>query len=769
MIDDPELRLLFQEESEERLRSLEEGLRHILEDPMDMGPLENIFRDAHTIKGSARMLNISTIEQLAHCLEDGLDIARKARMALTPEAIKIIYEGIDLIRQCVEEEVSGTKAPMELQPALLTLGRLVAVIQKEIDKRGGEAFPPVSDAELSAAIDPLAGGPPAEVKLEVPKAEKGSDKRIAKGSKRLGVSTIRVDTQQINELMIQAAELSVAKNRIFGLLEEIDKMLEFWEEKRRSLNQVTGDWQASKQIGGVEKQPLKNLDLADMLRTIVDSLSKLRTNSYGDIHKLEVISSSFVDRIRSLTLVPLSKLFDLFPRMVQDLAHVCNKEIDLIIEGAEITVEKKIIEEMKDPLMHLLRNAISHGIESVEERVKVGKAKRGTIGLKASQRSNHLEIEVVDDGRGIDIEHVKAKALEKGLLDPSELQKMSDDEIRMVIFQSGFSTASEISSISGRGVGLDVVQNSIKKLSGELQLSSLPGKGCRFTVQLSIAVVNIHVMLFKLDKNIYAVPLELIEACRLISIDCLSTLEGHDIVLLDDQPITLLPIHQLLGLAAPTLAANGARGIDRFSCILFNSAGKRLAMIVDAIVDEQKVVVTPPGRLLQEIRWLIGETILKNGEVCMILNPFDLLQSGAFAPSLSSSTVHKKSDRSHRKMKILLVEDSYTIRLMLSRDLENEGFEVFQATNGVEGLDLLKKQRVDAVVTDVEMAEMDGLTMVSAIRLTEELHTLPIIIMSTKGSAEDRQKGLNMGANRYIAKAEYNSIELVNILKELLP
>lgn len=813
MIDDPELRMLFQAESEERLAGLEEGLKQLQEDPTDTVLLEEIFRDAHTIKGSARMLNIRSVEQLSHTLEDGLDIARQAKMPLTPPIIAIVYQGIDAIRQFVEEEVSGVKSKIELSEALSQLKVLSTEIEKELSRIGKEgtaeaeaprpapaAVPSASTAPVQPQPIPIAKVeipvaepeskvnapateekiavptvelPPAEVKAPVagiPAAAGIKEKKEVSAAKvvdtKRGLSTIRIDTQQINELLTQAADLTVAKNRIFRLFEQIEDMLDAWEKKGRSLNQFVSDTISLNKDKPLEAARDISVELVETHKKIVDSLSKLRADSYGDIHKLEIIASSFVDRIRKLTLVPFSKLFDLFPRMVQDVARTCSKEIEFIMEGGEITVDKKIIEDMKDPIMHLLRNSISHGIESPEEREKLDKSQKGTIRLRAQQTSNNIIIEIIDDGKGINIKAIKAKALEKQLFTEGELDEMSDTEIQSIIFLPGFSTASQISSISGRGVGLDVVQNTIKKLNGTLQVESEVGKGCKFIIQLAITLVNTHVMLFQIDKRSYAIPIEIIESCNLISIDRLSTIEGYDVVFLHDQPISLVSLRKLLGLTSPAAETPSSSGSTLFACIVLNFTGKRLAVIVDTILDEQKVVVTPPGRLLSNLRWLVGETILKTGEVCMILNPFELLQMGG-SPSLGF--IKKKRDSSHRrKKKILLVDDSFTVRLMVSRELEEEGFEVIQATNGVEGLDILKKVTVDGVISDVEMPEMDGLSMVSHIRRNKDLYALPIIMMSTKATAEDRQKGLEVGANYYMAKSEYNQEDLIKILKELL-
>lgn len=805
MIDDPELRMLFQAESEERLASLEEGLKQIQEDPTDTVLLEEIFRDAHTIKGSACMLNIRSVEQLSHTLEDGLDIARQAKMPLTPAIIAIVYQGIDAIRQFADEEVSGVKPKIELGEALKQLKLLGSEIEKELSRIGKEEIvegevskeaPPettrpsivatpvaqiqpiqVAGTDSLVKVAAIAEKTPASqmeflfVEVKVPvTGMKEKEKKEVPISKvvdsKPGLSTIRIDTQQINELLTQAAYLTVAKNRIFRLFEQIEEMLDAWEKRGRYLNQFVSDTISLNKEKPLEAAREISVELVETQKKIVDSLSKLRADSYGDIHKLEIIASSFVDRIRKLTLVPFSKLFDLFPRMVQDVARTCSKEVEFIMEGREITVDKKIIEDMKDPIMHLLRNSISHGIESPEEREKLNKPKKGTIRLRAEQTSNNIIVEIIDDGKGININAIKTKALEKQLFTENELDEMSDTEIQSIIFQPGFSTASQISNISGRGVGLDVVQNTIKKLNGTLQVESEFGKGCRFIVQLAITLVNTHVMLFQIDKRSYAIPIEIIESCNLISIDRLSTIEGYDVVFLHDQPISLVSLRKLLGLSSLASESPSTSGPALFACIVLNFTGKRLAVIVDTILDEQKVVVTPPGRLLSNLRWLVGETILKTGEVCMILNPFELLQIGG-SPSLGF--IKKKKESSHRrKKKILLVDDSFTVRLMVTRELEEEGFEVIQANNGVEGLDILKKTTVDGVISDVEMPEMDGLSMVSHIRRNKDLYALPIIMMSTKATAEDRQKGLEVGANFYMAKSEYNQEDLIKILKELL-
>lgn len=755
MIEDNELRNLFQIESEERLKSLEEQLGILQIDPKDKEAIEAAFRDAHTMKGSARMLNIQSIESIAHQIESRFDAVRKGEISLSPKLIQAIYESLDAIQSFANEAITGQPANVDAAAVVRALTHSGAneKEQRPIPKASPEIK--IKD-EKEETISLINQPSPVEQKEKLD---------VKRGEKSQLISTVRVDMQYISSLMNQAADLTVTKNRIARLFERIEELLNKWEAEYRAYQPYSFAFYQEAHLK--EKREAALQSLIEFSKEVGESLRHLRNDAYEDIHKLELTVSSLVDQVRRLSLIPLSKLFDFFPKMVRDLAYASEKEIELRIVGGEIAVDKKIIEDMKDPLMHLLRNAISHGIELPHERVEKGKPPRGLIQLIGKQTPTNIVIEVSDDGKGLNTDKIKAVAVQHQLIGEKEANRLTPAEIQEFIFLPGFSTASQISDISGRGVGLDVVKNQVEKLNGTMTIQSVSGQGSLFSIQLPISHLTTQVVLTQVDKRIYALPMEMIEACLLLTSDQIANLEGHPVIALDNQPVSLIFLRHLIG----SLNDNeNEEDQQSYFCIVIRAHDKRIALVVDVILDEQEVVVIPPNRLLVKVKSMMGTTILKTGEICIILNPFDLIKSTLQEPSFFPAQVQlRKDEKLKNKKVVLLVEDSYTARLLLMRALEEKGYEVIVAENGIQGWDILMKNSVDAVVTDVEMPKMDGFTLTSKIREQPLYYTLPIILLTTLSSPQDRKKGEELGANAFLIKSEPDyQARLLQTLKDLL-
>lgn len=784
MIEDSELQDLFQAESEERLSHLEKGLKELEGDVFNQEVIEGIFRDAHTIKGAARMLEVISIEKIAHQMEEMLDGIRKKKYSLTPTAIAGFYEAIDAMRALVVEVIQKKPSRVNVDSVLrgLNIANLLKLVEGEATsstpasppaqpptlKVEAPVIPPPEKKEIETESEAskLQKPPNSSLKPNV-KAEEDTAKIIHRvASHSLHSPTIRIQTKQLNELMAQAGNLTVAKNRIYGLLEQTDQLVAYLEKLSRIERWRSAETFKSQGKDSIH-QDFHREDYDNVLGVVLQKLNQLRSTSAEDFHVLGGIITSISDRIRKLGLVPLSNLFDLFPRMVSDLANSCGKEIDCLIDGGEISVDKRIIEEMKDPIMHMLRNAISHGIESPEERSRLSKNTKGKIELKAYQTSNKIVLEVSDDGRGLDIDKIKNTAIERKVVTPEELEVMTPSEIQALIFMPGFSTASAITEISGRGVGMDVVQSHIEKLNGTIQVESKPGLGCQIYIQLPITLVTTHVMLVEVEKSIYAIPIDMIEACELISSDELFTIEGKDAICIDDQPISVALLADLLEMKSQKRVKeeNGM-----LSCLILKISGKRVAIVVDVILEEQQIVVIPPNYFFGGIRTLAGATILKTGKVCVVLNAHDLIKDidRGVLHTLSVKKKIKTKDE-ERKKRILFADDSYTMRVIIKRSLEEEGFEVVTAEDGMDALDKLKKSStIDAIVSDYEMPKMDGILLTKKIRLIQSFYSLPIILYTTVSDEEKKKEAIDAGATIYLIKTEYNQNLLVKALQDLL-
>lgn len=738
MIEDRELRDLFKAESAEHLQKLDEGLLRLEKEPGNTALLAEVMREAHSLKGAARMLGLIDIETLSHRLEDMLNAAKKGETTLTPEAIDSMYKTLDAVKKLVHEAI--TEESQELGVGSSELKK----VEDEVEKiRSYE----VKEDRFSSSQLPT---------FSTSQAETPKSKIEGEAFK---IETVRVDTNKLDALMTQIGELSVTKLRIALRPAEIEEIIGLWEEVNKS-------WEL-----GVRSSEFKSK--AGKLGNI---LNKLMASAYEDGSKLEFVSDELEDGIRAIRLMPLSTIFSLFPRMVRDMAKAQSKEAELVIEGGETSADKRIIEEMKDPLMHMMRNAIDHGIEKPEERERTGKPRSGTINLKAYQTATNIVIEVKDDGKGLDLDAIRRAAVKKKVCREEELAVMTPSQVQSLIFVSGFSTSSFVTDVSGRGVGLDVVRNNVEQLKGTIQIESTPGSGCTLRVQLPITLATTRVLIAAVNGRSYAIPVEHVLTTIRVRKEDVFTIEGRETVVFEGQPVSVARLSELLEIrqhsavsyqmSAQSKIQNPKSEIEAIPCILISIGDDKLGLLVDELLDEQEIVLKPHSVILKRVRNVSGTTILGTGEVCMVLNPQDLIKSVRKREAPISEV--KPSEEEAGKKVILFAEDSLTTRTQVKRILEGAGYEVEAAADGMEAFSKLGTRSFDALVTDILMPNMDGLTLTEKVRQDKKYKELPIVLVTSLASDEDRKKGMEAGANAYITKPAFDQKILLETLKRLI-
>ncbi|MGK7893295.1 MAG: response regulator, partial [Xenococcus sp. (in: cyanobacteria)] len=404
------------------------------------------------------------------------------------------------------------------------------------------------------------------------------------------------------------------------------------------------------------------------------------------------------------------------------------------------------------------------GIETPQERMAAGKAVQATIILRGYQSGNSIAIEISDDGRGLNLERIKNTAIRRNLHSPAELEGMSEAQVRSLIFASGFSTKTEITELSGRGVGLDVVRANVERLKGSIQVSSTFGQGCQFEVRVNTSLATTKVIIVEIEQTPYALPVEFIQTMLTIPKSAIFAIEDSQAINFEGQPISIAWLKDLLQL--PTTQKNSSD--DNLSCAVLRIDDEYFAVIVDAFIDQQDIVLKPQSKLLKRVPNIAGATIIGNGEVCMILKPSDLLHSLRQGTWENATRDLDSGDRVEIKNKLLLVEDSIIIRTQMQRLLKDAGYDVAVAVDGLEGLQKVTTGNFDIVVSDVEMPNMSGLDMTTQIRQHTEYQSLPIILVTTLASAEAKQRGKEAGANAYLTKGDFDQKILLNTLEQLL-
>lgn len=842
-IDDEELRVIFKSASEEHLQKLEDGFLHLEKNPNDQEILEELMREAHSLKGDAGMLGLKDISTLAHQLEHILGTIKRSEAELSSDVSDRLYQGLDAIKQLVTEAVLGTPPQIDVfhvlaymmggnhpasspnqttaQEPLEEIEETESIEASEDDSLLGETIsedlvnseaivitnevevihPDVEDLPMinvsEVPIDVMPVNEIQKVNVTISQLSETSPATTnifsnkATNEPTYRIESVRVETRHLDSLMTQAGELTVTKIRINHRLLEIEEIVNLCEEYSRSRLQksrlrvnndspetsffpVNASLFAFPQTSDITLKTDGTQTTEKFLEQLGNIVNKLRNSLYEDVQRLEVISDELSDGIRTLRLLPLATIFGLFPRMVRDLAKQQNKEINFLIEGGETKADKRIIEEMKDPLMHMIRNCVDHGIESVEERISRGKSPQGTILLRAKQTTTNVVIEVIDDGRGLDMEKIKQTALKRRICREEELATMTPSQVQSLIFTPGFSTRTFVTEVSGRGVGLDVVRTNVEHLKGNIQVESNFGMGCTIRMLLPTTLATAHVLIVSVDNISYAIPVEYVMMARLITQEDIFPIEGQDTILIDSQPISvthladLLEINHQQGWGTLPLQ-QAATNSQHLPCIIIKVGDATLGLIVDALLDEQDVMLKPQGKLLKRVRNVSGATILGTGEVCMVLNPQDLIKSvRKQAVSKVARRTVKSLPITGRKQTILLVEDSIAIRTQEKRILEGAGYEVITAVDGMDALTKLKSRSFDAIVSDIQMPNLDGLSLTAKIRQHKEYSELPIILVTSLASDEDKKRGAEAGANAYITKGTFNQQVLLDTLRRLV-
>lgn len=854
MIQDDELRDLFRIESEEHLQKLDEGLLHLEKVPGDQAQLDEVFREAHSMKGASRMLGVEGVEQLSHLLEDRLGQAKRGENQLDSDTIDRIYLAVDAIRDLVHEAVTGKAASVDVvavsdilsgKKPLPTGRTVVAKVAPELEalaantqtdqaspsdltqspgaaktaetngiaeESASNMSPDPTSPESSGSPDqsalpsnvavesqlnaPEASPAPPEFPVPEPHAARtqpqielsakapeipaqGSGQvAAAPGVEDYRIETIRINTEKLDSLLNQAGELTVAAQRVHRRPDDIEEIISFWEEWNRTSalqRRLLVDMEADREDAGFNRHAMDRLreymtDERERLDRLSVLLDKLKQESAEDATKLELIADRLEDGIRDARMLPLSTLFGLFPRTVRDLAREEGKEVEFVVEGGETRADKRIVEEMKDPLMHLLRNAVDHGIESPEDRESAGKTRTARLLLRGRQQGRNVAVEIQDDGRGLDAEKIKSVAVSRGVITAEQAALLSAEQAYELIFLPGFSTKSMITDVSGRGVGMDVVRNNVELLKGSIEVESNLSAGTTFRVILPTALTTTRVLLVQVAGQTFAIPTEFVEMTQMVDRNEIFSIEGRSTVKLGEELVSIARLALLLELPENPGANSGESSRLAHSFVI-RSGENRLALLVDDLLDEQEIIFKAPGGILAGVRNVAGMTILESGTVCVVLNPRDLLGSeiGRWVQA-DAREVQDPEREEARVHTVLLAEDSITTRMQEKRILERAGFQVVVAVDGQEAYQKLTANpgKIDAIVSDVEMPNMDGFTFTAKVRAHEEFRELPVVLVTTLSTEEHRRRGMEAGANAYITKSSFNQAILLDTLRRLL-
>lgn len=880
----------FLVEASEHIQNLNAGLLALEKDPTNREVIDELFRAAHTLKGSAAMMGFQGISDVGHKSEDMLGLFRSGSIPITRETLNFLFDSVDAVKLMVDGIASKKpEDPLIIENITQSFASLVDTLRGRAasspspgaapaKKSTSAAAPPAAKAAEKPAALPSkeelddawekafaeeTGGSPRPEKTALPKAPASASNKAAPSvpskpaitvpspapptlpvpprpsaaqtaahaaaletaaeaslqqeieeAKREGVvekrgagrraadapdiekQFIRVNIERLDNLMNLVGEMVVNRNK---LTRQVDLIKSLRDELTFSQNRLlyeirkfeekyeyTMNFQAPAPAGQEQRPAGQSGDFFELefdryddfnllsrkLTEITNDTNEIMMEFSGffdsfelDTSRISTITSNLQNEITMARMVEMDRLFQLFQRPVRDLAQSENKRINLVVTGGDTKIDKTIYETISDPLMHMVRNAISHGIEGPEERTRNGKDPSGALILSARHEGSSIVLQIEDDGRGMDPEQLRRSAVEKRFITQNEAKSMSDSEALNLIFRAGFSTSAAVGKVSGRGVGMDVVTTQLAKINGRIEIKTEKNVGTRFIIRLPLTLAIAQALIVKVKDQEVALPMNLVEETTRFSDKDIQRAAGEEMVNLRGTLMRLMRLNTLLG--AGKLPKKGED--YRYPTLILVLAEKRVALMVEDIAGREEIVVKSLGEYLKNVRMFSGATISGEGDVRLILNIAHLF--GEETISTKTSFVGGREaaavDTALRKPRVLVVDDSISIRKYVQRFLDRSGYEVETATDGMNALEVLGKTKVDAVITDLEMPVMHGYDLMAEMKRNPVLMHIPIIVLTSRAGEKHRQKAIDMGAQDYLVKP-FEEQEMIDALKKLL-
>ncbi len=738
------LQATFKVEATEHLQAIGACLLELEQTPAPGAQskiVEAVFRAAHSLKGAARAVDFAEIESLCQSLEDVFAAWKRQESTPSATALDALHRTLDAITAAL----SASEA---------ALGARASAARPSFDQ-------PIRRPQVPASAEMV---PPAQV---------------AEQKTFPSEETVRISVARLDARLLEAEEMLTAKLTTGQRVEDLRELAHRLEAWRNDCAAVEAEARAFRQVidrpaPGCADQPLspglarllefldRNLD---HLKSLESKVAALTRTAEQDRHVIGKLVDDLLEDSKKLLLLPFDTISASFPKLVRDLCRDQGKDASLVIRGEEVEIDKRILEEMKDPLIHLLRNCVDHGIEPPDERTRRDKPSRGTITLAVTQvNGNKVQLLVSDDGAGVDTGKVKESAVRHGLISAGEAARLDEPEAQALIFQSEVSASPIITQLSGRGLGLAIVREKAEKLGGEVSVDSRPGLGTAFRIVVPATRATFRGILVEATGRLLVVPTAQVERAARARPEDVQTVEGRETISFDGRAVALVQLADALEL--PPVERKNTPGAGA-PVIVLGSGDQRIAFAVDAVLDEQEVLVKPLVKPLSRVRNVAGATVLGSGHVAPILNVADLLKSarklGARARSAAGTAPMQAETRT-----ILVVEDSITSRLLLKGILESAGYNVKIAVDGMEAFTLLRAESFDLVVSDVEMPRLNGFDLTARIRADKKLAELPVVLVTALETPQDRERGIDAGANAYLVKSSFDQSNLLQAVRRLI-
>ncbi|QBX40063.1 hybrid sensor histidine kinase/response regulator [Pseudomonas fluorescens] len=752
---DASLLELFSLEAEAQTQVLSSGLLALERNPTQADYLESCMRAAHSLKGAARIVGIDSGVSVAHVMEDCLVSAQEGRLLLRPEHIDALLQGTDLLMR-IATPANAPQAP-DIEAYVALMGLL-------LDPSAAPAVAPLPMAELQMQAPPPAPAPietPAQVietPLETSDPAPRKNKRTTEGGERV----LRVTAERLNSLLDLSSKSLVETQRLKPHLATMQRLRRMQNNGLRALESLNVHLKEhALSLEAQEALEDARRLLAESQQLLAEKNAELDEFAWQASQRAQVL----YDTALACRMRPFADVLTGQVRMVRDLGRSLGKQVRLEIEGEKTQVDRDVLEKLEAPLTHLLRNAVDHGIETPEQRLLKGKSEEGLIRLRASHQAGLLVLELSDDGNGVDLEKVRRSIVERQLSPAETAAQLSEEELLTFLFLPGFSLRDTVTEVSGRGVGLDAVQHMVRQLRGAVVLEQTAGEGSRFHLEVPLTLSVVRSLVVEVGEEAYAFPLAHIERMCDLEPQDIVQIEGRQHFWHEGRHVGLVAASQLLN--RPASQSSG----ETLKVVVIRERDAIYGVAVERFVGERTLVVLPLDERLGKVQDISAGALLDDGSVVLIVDVEDMLRSVdklLNTGRLERIARHGNQAAEVARKRILVVDDSLTVRELQRKLLLNRGYDVAVAVDGMDGWNALRSEDFDLLITDIDMPRMDGIELVTLLRRDNRLQSLPVMVVSYKDREEDRRRGLDAGADYYLAKASFHDDALLDAVVELI-
>jgi len=744
------LRATFVQELEDQLRAMDAGLLTLESRPDDAETIRTLFRAAHSVKGAARVAGIPVVEEACHALESLFAEVRDGARTLSGGDFSLLFAATDALKEAARRLRANESLEDSTLPALIDRLRAASGAPPDVPAAVETTIPPAvpTTPRPPQAIEEAAAVSRAGASGDTPGSESAPPVPI-ESTDAPTIESVRVSADKLDQLAAYTSDLLTTTGALADQPRELDRL-------QQELARWAGQWRQMAREQHDVRRWTEQSDLDRHLHQIVEQLSQLARAAHDHTRVLSRATSDILDGVRGLRMRRFADAVEALPRAVRDVAAATGKQARLVIEGDDVEVDRIVIDTLREPLLHLVRNAVDHGIESPEERVARGKPEQGTVQVVASLDQGRLRIIVEDDGRGLDTRAIARRLIAQGEEPPTEARALARR-----LLAGGVTTREEATSISGRGVGLDLVRAAMERIGGSVDVAWRAGEFTRFLLDSPPSPATLRAMLVSASDQLFALPIGQVERVVRIQPDQVHEVEGRAALALGGAPV---PIATLSGVLGPPLRERSE--LTGAPALLLRAGQDELALVVDAVSDEREVVMRPLERRAH-VPHVSGGALLPNGRVALVLVPRSLIEAG-LNRELTLPHLVRPEEAEARGAHVLVVDDSITTRTLEQSVLEAAGYHVTAAVDGQDAWEKLQQEPVDLVVSDVEMPRMTGFDLCRRMRASKRFAEIPVVLVTGMESAEDRALGLEVGADAYILKSSFDQESLLETIRQLI-